>query len=324
VIIWEKFIHIIDLKMLFAMASLFAISLVTTLGASPVDGSLENNATNSSIVHQEMISAIKESENRKMNETLLLPVSGPWKALSGTLNSSTEVHTDTNDTKHELILVLPDTGKIYEGVLAYSATTDVQPSSFIGPLNLSIDKKGQLISSMDGGNIWYAVSTKESDQKIGTWQFAANAIAVHTDSETPFTGNYTVIYRETDPSETNKMDTITSTPSQIFGNNTGQIAWIMPVSQENHTGTVSFGASANIQFLTFHGPLKQVEEAGKKNIWTPDNGKTSYEITAADLGNKEGLLTPGKMGTFTFGGNGLAIYSSTNEPFTVSYGLVTH
>ncbi|MGH9965364.1 MAG: hypothetical protein ACRD5E_11135 [Nitrososphaeraceae archaeon] len=230
---------------------------------------------------------------------------------------------DINDTKHEIILVLPDTGKIYEGVLAYSATTDVQPGSFIGPVNLSSDKKGQLIASMDGGNIWYAVSTKESDQKIGIWQFAANAIAVHTDSETPFTGNYTIIYREMDSSETNKIETITSTP-QMFRNNIGQIAWIIPASQENHTGTVSFSASENIQFLTFHGPLKQGEEAGKKNIWTPDNGKTNYEITVTDLGSKEGFLTPGKMGTFTFGGNGLAIYSSTEEPFTVSYGLVTH
>jgi hypothetical protein len=46
----------------------------------------------SSIYHSEMISAIKEAENRKMNETSSLPVSGPSKALSGTLNSSIEIH----------------------------------------------------------------------------------------------------------------------------------------------------------------------------------------------------------------------------------------
>lgn len=278
----------------------------------------------SSIDHSEMISAIKEAENRKMNETSSLPVSGPWKALSGTLNSSTEIHTDIQNTKHEIILVLPDTGKLYEGILAYSATTDVQPVSFIGPVNLTDDKKGQLIASMDGGNIWYAVSTKESDQKIGTWQFAANAVAVHTDSETPFTGNYTVIYREIDPSETNKTETVTSTPFQVIGNNTGQISWIIPPSHENQTGTLSFSSSENIQFLTFHGPLKLGEEKGTKDIWSPDNGKTNYDITVADLGNREGLLTPGKMGTFTFGGNGLAIYSSSERPFTTSYALVTH
>ncbi len=272
--------------------------------------------------HSEMITALKEAENRKMNETLSLPISGPWKALSGTLTSSTEIHTDINDTKHEIILVLPDTGKLYEGILAYSATTDVQPVSFIGPVNLTDDKKGQLIASMDGGNIWYAVSTKESDQKIGTWQFAAKAIAVHTDSETPFTGNYTVIYRELDPSKTNKMETITSTPSQVIGNNTGQVSWIIPPSQENYTGTLSFSASDNIQFLTFHA-LKTGEGKGAKDIWSPDNGKTKYEITNR-FRKQGGLLSPGKMGTFTFGGNGLAIYSPSEKPFTTSYALVTH
>ena len=273
--------------------------------------------------HSEMISAIEEAENRKMNETLSLPVSGPWKALSGTLNSSTEKHTDINDTKHEIILVLPDIGKLYEGILAYSATTDVQPVSFIGPVNLTDDKKGQLIASMDGSNTWYAVTTKESDQKIGTWQFAANAIAVHTDSETPFTGNYTVVYRELNPSVANRMETITSTPSQVIGNNTGQVSWIISPSQENHTGTLSFSSSDNIQFLTFH-TLETGEEKGAKDIWSPDNGKTYYEITKAELGNREGLLSPGKMNTLTFGGNGLAIYAPSEKPFTTSYALVTH
>lgn len=177
---------------------------------------------------------------------------------------------------------------------------------------------------MDGGNLWDAVSTKESDQKIGTWQFAANAIAVHTDSETPFTGNYTVIYREMDPIERSKMETVTSNSFQGVGDDTGQIAWIIPTSQENHTGTMSFSSSENIQFLTLHGPLKRGEDAGVKNIWTPDNGKTNYEIAVTDLGSKEGFLTPGRMGTFTFSGNGLAIYSTSEKPFTVSYALVTH
>lgn len=275
--------------------------------------------------HSEMITALRDAEDRMMNETLSLPISGPWKALSGTLSSSTEIHTDINDTKHEIIVVLPDTGKLYEGILAYSATTDVQPGSFIGPVNLTSDKKGQLIASMDGGNLWYAVSTKESDQKIGTWQFAANAIAVHTDSETPFTGNYTVIYRELEPTEgNNKIETTTSVPFEGIQNNTGQIVPIIPASSENHTGTLSFSASENIQFLTFHGPLKQTDELDKKNIWSPDGGETKYEITVADLGNKGGLLSPGKMGTFTFGGNGLSIYSPSEKPFTVSYGLVVH
>jgi hypothetical protein len=279
--------------------------------------------SNNNLDHSEMISAIKEAEKRKMNASLSLPVTGPWKAQSGTLNSVIEIHTDVNQ-KHDIILILPDTGKLYEGVLAYSATTDVQPVTFIGPVSIIDDKKGQLISSMDGGNKWYAVSAKEADQKIGTWQFAGNAIAVHTTSETPFIGNYTVVYRELNPSETNKAETITSTPSQVFENNTGQISWILPPSPKYNTGTISYSSSDNIQFLTFDGPLKVEEEKGKKNIWSPDNGKTKYEITLIDLGNKTGILTSGKMGTFTFGENGLAIHSYGEKPITTSYALVTH
>jgi hypothetical protein len=270
-----------------------------------------------------MISAIKEAEQRKMNTNLSLPVTGPWKAQSGTLKSVIEIHTDVNQ-KHDIILILPDTGKLYEGVLTYSATTDVQPVTFIGPVNITDDKKGQLIASMDGGNKWYAVSTKEADQKIGTWQFAGNAIAVHTTSETPFIGNYTVVYRELNPSEINKAETITSIPSQLLGNNTGQISWILPPSPKYNTGTISYSSSDNIQFLTFDGHLKLGEEKGKKNIWSPDYGKTKYEITLIDSGNKTGILTSGKMGTFTFGGNGLAIHSYGEKPVTTSYALVTH
>ena len=285
--------------------------------------SLQTSSNNNSLDHSEMISAIKEAEKRKMNANLSLPVTGPWKAQSGTLNSVIEIHTDINQ-KHDIILILPDTGKLYEGVLAYSSTTDVQTVTFIGPVSITEDKKGQLIASMDGGNKWYAVSTKEADQKIGTWQFAGNAIAVHTTSETPFIGNYTVVYRELNSSEINKAETITSTPSQVVGNNTGQVSWILSPSPKYNTGTISYSSSDNIQFLTFDGPLKVGEDKGKKNIWSPDNGKTKYEITLIDLGNKTGILTSGKMGTFTFGGNGLAIHSYGEKPVTTSYALVTH
>ena len=225
---------------------------------------LLQTSSNNSLDHSEMISAIKEAEQRNMNTSLSLPVKGPWKAQSGTLKSVIEIHTDVNQ-KHDIILILPDTGKLYEGVLTYSATTDVQPVTFIGPVNIT-DDKGQLIASMAGGNKWYAVSTKEADQKIGTWQFAGNAIAVHTTSETPFMGNYTVVYRELNPSEINKAETITSIPSQLLGNNTGQISWILPASPKYNTGTISYSSSDNIQFLSFDGDLKLGEEKGKKNI----------------------------------------------------------
>jgi hypothetical protein len=70
--------------------------------------SLQTSSNNNSLVH---ISAIKEAEKRKMNTSLSLLVTDPWKAQSGTLNSVIEIHTDINQ-KHDIILILPDTGKL--------------------------------------------------------------------------------------------------------------------------------------------------------------------------------------------------------------------
>jgi hypothetical protein len=64
-----------------------------------------------------------------------------------------------------------------------------------------------------------------------------------------------------------------------------------------------------------NGPLGDGEGKGQR-IWSPDNGKTKYALINIDPASK--------MGTFIFTGNGLAIHSSGNKPFTVSYALVSH
>ena len=65
----------------------------------------------------------------------------------------------------------------------------------------------------------------------------------------------------------------------------------------------------------FHGLLSPEEDKGQK-IWSPDNGKTKYALVSVDPGNN--------MGDFAFSGNGLAIVSFQDVPFTVSYAIVTH
>ena len=289
--------------------------------------SVEKTSNNEDI-HHEIISEIKEAEKWKIinEENMKEMQKGPWKFMTGSLNSVPEIHTDRPKTEnHEAVVIWPDIGKLYEGVLAYSATTDVQPASLYGPVNTTA-KKGQLIASMDGGNKWYAVSSKKDDQKIGTWQFAANVLLVHSSSENPFSANYSVIYREVEPSKNAKIDTVESIPFSLQtnknnssvsnNNNNEQIAMILPPSNNHHSGTLSYTASENIQLMTFNGPLKAGEDTQVKRIYSPDNGKTKYEIKVVDLANN--------MGTFTFSGNGLAIYSPTEKPFTVSYALAKY
>jgi hypothetical protein len=290
----------------------------------------ENNKTiekqsNNDNIHQELVSKIKEAEERKIitEESMKEMQKGPWKVMVGSLDSVPEIHTDRPKTEnHEAVVILPDIGKLYEGVLAYSATADVQPASLYGPVNVT-DKKGQLIASMDGGNKWYAVSSKKDDQKIGTWQFTANVLLVHSSSGNPFSANYSVIYREVDPSKNAKVDTVESIPFSLQNtnvssnnNNNEQIAMLLPPSSNHHSGTLSYTASDNIQLMTFNGPLKIGEDTQVKKVYSPDNGKTKYEIKVVDLANN--------MGTFTFSGNGLAIYSPTEKPFTVSYALAKY
>jgi hypothetical protein len=62
--------------------------------------------------------------------------------------------------------------------------------SLIGPID-PIDKKGQLVYTMDS-KTWYALVFVEPGTSMGTWQFAGNALAVHTKNTTSFQVRYTV------------------------------------------------------------------------------------------------------------------------------------
>ncbi len=99
-------------------------------------------------------------------------------------------------------------------------------------------------------------------------------------------------------------------------NNNEQIAMLLSPSNSHHSGTLSYTASDNIQLIIFSVSLKPEENNKVNETYSPDNGKTKYEIKIVDLANK--------MATFTFSRNRLAIYSPTETPFTVSYALAKY
>jgi hypothetical protein len=178
----------------------------------------------------------------------------------------------------------------------------------------STEIKGQLAAAMDGKKL-YAITTEDHEQKIGTWQFAGNVLTIHNIKPIPFYVNYTVIYRELEPSANNKVGTIQSVASTLLENNSEQLAVIIPPTPAGqYSGRLSYSASQNVQVVVFHGPLGSDEGKGQR-IWSPDNGKTKYSLTDIDLGSK--------MGNLIFAGNGLVIRSSSDKPFTVSYALVS-
>ena len=233
-----------------------------------------------------------------------------------TLHSVPEIHTElsaTNPPKHEIAIILPDTGKIYDGVMAYSASADVAPATLVVPVN-STEIKGQLAAAMDGKKL-YAITTEDHEQKIGTWQFAGNVLTIHNIKPIPFYVNYTVIYRELEPSANNKVGTIQSVASTLLENNSEQLAVIIPPTPAGqYSGRLSYSASQNVQVVVFHGPLGSDEGKGQR-IWSPDNGKTRYSLTDIDLGSN--------MGNLIFAGNGLVMRSTSDKHFTVSYAVVS-
>jgi hypothetical protein len=293
----------------------------TTAELLKAENSTANTAalnTSPSVAHKEAISATNQAQahKREYEQSHIGEQSGPWRLMRGTVNSFPEIHTElsaTNPHKHQIAIILPDTGKIYDGVIAYSASTDVAPATLIVPVN-STEVKGQLAAAMDGKKL-YAITTEDHEHRIGTWPFAGKVLTIHNNKPIPFKVNYTVIYRELEPSKNNKIGTIQSIPSRLLGNASEQLAVIIPPSSTNqYSGKLSYTASQNVQLVIFHGPLGSGE--GKGQRWSPDNGKTRYALTNIDLGNN--------MGNLVFAGNGLVMRSYSDKPFTVSYAVVSN
>jgi len=84
-------------------------------------------------LHNKTISAIASAEVRKRDyehnlkaiqkRNLTEIQKNSWNVISGTLDSVPEIHTEgIHNIHHEVAIILPpEIGKIYEGVIAYSA-----------------------------------------------------------------------------------------------------------------------------------------------------------------------------------------------------------
>ena len=91
---------------------------------------------------------------------------------------------------HQLAVILPPSEKIYKGSITFSASEPVQLVALTGPLADGEDK-GQPIWTPDG-KTKFALTLVDPQAAAGTWNFAGNALAIHTKNTTPFTVSYTV------------------------------------------------------------------------------------------------------------------------------------
>ncbi|MEX0764318.1 MAG: hypothetical protein WEC35_02495 [Nitrosopumilaceae archaeon] len=260
--------------------------------------------------------AAAPAQPKKMKEPMMKEpmMKEPMKAVhefqtkTGTLTSVQDP--GQGHENHQLAIILAPSDKVYKGILSYSASENIQLVALHGPLAPGEDA-GQPIWTPDG-ETKFALTFVDPENKMGTWAFSGNALAVHTMNTEPFQVSYSVGYMELDKSDTVKTGTLTSVQDPGQGHQSHQLAIILAPSDKTYTGLLTYSASENIQLVALHGPLAPGEDAGQP-IWTPD-GETKFALTFVDPENK--------MGTWAFSGNALAVHTMNTEPFQVSYSVV--
>lgn len=93
------------------------------------------------------------------------------------------------------------------------------------------------------------------------------------------------------------------------GHENHQLAVIIPISDKEYTGVLSYSSSEPVQLVSLRGPLEPGEEKGKF-IWTTD-GTTNYEITLVNEYSTSGQ--------WNFVGNAIALHTFKTSPFVVDY-----
>ncbi len=90
---------------------------------------------------------------------------------------------------HQLAVILSPSSDVYSGILSYSASENIQLVSLRGPIGP--DEHPEKTWSTDGSTI-FEMTFVDPANKMGSWEFSGNAIALHTKNTTTFTASYSV------------------------------------------------------------------------------------------------------------------------------------
>jgi plastocyanin len=233
----------------------------------------------------------------------------PTKPLkSGWERVTSETDPGVGHETHQLAILLAPSNKVYSGTLNYDASENIQLVALHGPLANGEDE-GQATWTPDG-KTKFALTFVDPKNSKGKWEFAGNALAVHTMNTEPFTVDYKVDYTEKPMSNTVVTGTTMSVQDPGQGHEGHQLAVLLAPSSDVYSGILSYSASENIQLVTLRGPVGADEKPAK--TWTPD-GETIFELTFVDPKNA--------MGSWKFEGNALAVHTMNTNQFTVSYSV---
>jgi len=209
---------------------------------------------------------------------------------------------------HQIAIILPPSENIYAGTLTYNASEPIQLISLHGPLAEDQDM-GQPIWTTDG-ETKFALTFVDHEMSQGTWDFAGNALAVHTKNTEPFTVDYSLEYLETPTSDIIMSGTMQSIQDPGLGHEEHQIIIILPPGDNVNSGILAYSASEPIQLVSLSGPVGPGKQPDM--TWTPD-GETIFELTFVDPENA--------MGTWMFSGNALAVHTKNTNQFTTSFSV---
>lgn len=238
----------------------------------------------------------------KVKSDAVKPLKSGWE------RATSETDPGVGHETHQLAIILAPSDKVYSGTLNYDASEPIQLVTLHGPL-ASGEDKGQATWSPDG-KTKFALTFVDPKNAKGKWEFAGNALAVHTMKTEPFTVDYKVDFNEKPKSDTVMTGTSVSATDPGLGHESHQLAVLLAPSSDVYSGILSYSASENIQLVSLRGPIGTDEKPA--NTWTPD-GETIFELTFVDPKNA--------MGSWKFSGNALAVHTMKTTPFTVSYSV---
>jgi len=134
----------------------------------------------------------KMKEEKMMEKPMMkepMKAAHEFQSKTGTLTSVQDP--GQGHESHQLAIILAPSDKVYKGILSYSASENIQLVALHGPLAPGEDA-GQAIWTPDG-KTKFALTFVDPENKMGTWAFSGNALAVHTMNTDPFQVSYSVV-----------------------------------------------------------------------------------------------------------------------------------
>jgi plastocyanin len=249
----------------------------------------------------DLAAKVREEAGMSKKDTVKPMMSG-WDRLTS------DVDPGMGHESHQLAIILAPSSNVYSGTLMYDASEPIQLVALHGPLAEGEDK-GQAIWTPDG-ETKFALTFVNPNSANGEWQFAGNALAVHTMNTEPFIVDYKVDFEETPMSDTVVTGTIDTVTDPGVRHESHQLAIILAPSSNVYSGILSYTASEDIQLVTLRGPIGADEKPAK--TWTSD-GETIFELTFVNPKNA--------MGSWEFSGNALAVHTMHTNQATISYSV---